>query len=617
MKAPPTISGYRFGAFELNLRSGDLSKNGRRIHLQEKPRSLLIALLERAGETVTRVELQKRLWADETFVDFEDGLNTAIRKLRETLGEASQTSEYIETIRGRGYRFIAKVESFTVKEPVAAKAENGQPGVKVRRGFWLRWQGISTAAFTLALVVAASMHFSKSIAAHKQISIAVLPIQNMTGDATREYFCTGLTEELIVRLGRLGDEQLRVIAPNSARTYANTSKTLKQIGDELNVDYVIEGSLQQDGNKIRLVVQLIHAEDQSRLWTNVYDSDLSDRFAFESSVANSVGHALSLRFPALTQVDYQPDQYEAHDAYLKGIYFLSLRSKSGFEQAIQSLSTAVAIDPKYADAYALLANTYNLMGQHGWMDAATAQSLGWASAQQALSLDPSLVEAHVALAVSYWNYQWDMKQAEAEFHKALALSPSNVDAHYWYGMLLLTESHFGEAEKQMKMALDYDPRSSIIRTNLGWLYYYEGHYQQAVNEYQEVLKENPDFLLAHGKLWLAYSMMGEKDLAWEQYSWVVHQVSEPEEQIKIHNAYKIGGYFAALRVNTLRNDMTDFSIPRDFAFTGDYPSALDFLERAYQTHQGWLVFVPNDPAFAPLRGDDRFKQIAAIVEPKR
>ncbi len=613
MKPAPPITGYRFDVFELNLRSGDLSKNGRRIHLQEKPRSLLIALLERAGETVTRGELQKRLWADETFVDFEDGLNTAIRKLRETLGDDSETSQYIETIRGRGYRFIGKVESFTLKEPVATQANQSQLS---RGSFWLRWQGMATAAFTLALLVAAGMFFTKSLATHRHISIAVLPIQNMTGDASREYLCTGITEELIVRLGKVGEQQLRVIAPGSARKYANTNKPLEQIGQELKVDYVIEGSLQQDGNKIRLVVQLIHVEDQSRLWTNVYDSDLSDKFEFESSVANSVAHALSLRVPTLTQVDYMPDKFEAHDAYLKGIYYLSLRSKSGFEQAIQSLSTAVAIDPKYADAYALLANTYNLMGQYGWMDAETARSLGWASAQQALSLDPTQVEAHVALGVSYWNYQWNMKQAEAEFHKALALSPTNVDAHYSYGMLLMTESHFSEAEKQMKMALDNDPRSFIIRTNLGWLNYYEGHYQQAVNQYQQVLSENPDYLIAHSKLWLAYSMMGENDLAWQQYSWIIHAVSEPEEQIKIQNAYKIGGYYAALRMSTLRNDMTDFSIPRDYAFTGDYPGALDFLERAYQTHQGWLVFVPNDPAFAPLRDDERFKQIAAITEPK-
>ena len=578
MKPAPTISGYRFDAFELNLRSGDLSKNGRRIRLQEKPRSLLIALLERAGDTVTRSELQKRLWPDETFVDFEDGLNTAIRKLRETLGDDSQTSRYIETIRGRGYRFIAKVESFTLKEAVAEKALGQAQHFEIgMRSYWLRWKILAPIGLLLTAIIAAGVFMLPYWNAPKRISIAVLPIQNMTGDAGREYFCTGLTEELIVRLGRLGDQQLRVIAPSSARTYANTNKSPQQIAHELNVDYLIEGSLQQDGTKIRLVVQLIHAEDQSRLWTNVYDSDLSDKFGFESSVANSVGHALSLRFPALSQVDYQPDKYEAHDAYLKGIYFLSLRSKSGFEQAIVSLSTAVAIDPKYADAYALLANTYNLMGQHGWMDAETARSLGWAAAQQALSLDPSLVEAHVALAVSYWNYQWDVKQAEAEFHKALTLAPTNVDAHYWYGMLLMTESHYAEAEKQMKIALDYDPRSAIIRTNLGWLYYYEGHYQQAVDEYQQVLNDNPDFLLAHGKLWLAYSMMGKNDLAWQQYEWVIRAVADPAEQMKVENAYKIGGYFAALRTNTLRNDLPDFSIPREYAFTGDYSSALDFF----------------------------------------
>ena len=614
MKPTTPITGYRFDLFEVNLRAGDLTRNGRRIRLQEKPRSLLIALIERPGETLTRAELQKRLWPDETFVDFEDGLNTAIRKLRECLGDDSQTSKYIETIRGRGYRFIAKVESFTLREPELTKPSPKLSGRAITP--WLSWQRLTLLALSAAQLIGIGIFLFHAWSMPKRVSVAVLPIQNMTGDPAREYFCTGLTEELIVRLGRLGDEQLRVIAPNSARSYANTSKSLQQIGKELNVDYLIEGSLQQDGNKMRLVVQLIHADDQSRLWTNIYDSDMSDKFAFESSVANSVGHALSLRVPSLSHVQYQPDKYEAHDAYLKGIYYLSLRSKVGFEQAIESLSNAVAIDPKYADAYALLATTYNLMGQYGWMDAETARSLGWASAQQSLSLDPTEVEAHDALGFSYWYYQWDMKNAEAEFNKALALSPENVNAHHWYGMLLMTEGRYAESEKNMKAALDDDPRSLTIRTNLGWLYYYEGHYQQSAAEYQKILTENPNFLGAHYKLWYVYSMMGDKEHAWQEFQWAVHSIAEPSEEMKVQSAYKIGGYNAALRAYTLKDDLSDYSIPRCYAFSGDQSSALEFLQRAYQTHQPWLVYVPQDPAFAPLHADEHFQQITSVTEPK-
>jgi TolB-like protein/DNA-binding winged helix-turn-helix (wHTH) protein/Flp pilus assembly protein TadD len=602
-------TGYRFSSFELNLRSGDLLRNGRPIHIQEKTRQLLIALLERAGETVTRAELQSRLWPDDTFVGFEDGLNTAMRKLREALGESTQSARFIETVRGRGYRFIAPIEILKLQKLVSAPVST-TPAKPHHLGKWL---GYALAGMALLLLGSAAILVRHYLFPHP-ISVAVLPINNLTGDTEREYFCTGITEELIDRLGRMGGEQLRVIAPSSAYTYAKTSKTTGQIGDELGVQYLLEGNLQQEGSNLRLDMSLVRINDQARIWTSIYNTGLNEKFAFESNVSSSVAHALSLQLPELGKTDYQPDRYEAHEAYLKGIYYLSLRSKLGFEKAVESLSNAVAIDPRYADAYGLLATTYNLMGQYGWMDTEQARSLGWAAAQQALSIDPAQVEAHDALGFSYWYYQWDMGRSEEEYRKALELEPTNVNAHHWYGMLLMTEGRFKEAESQMKDALNYDPRSFSIRTNLGWLYYYQGHYQQAATLYQQILSENPNFLGAHYKLWYVYSMMGEKEKGWQEFQWAMHSIAEPAEELRIDNAYKSGGYLAALRSYTVKNDLSDYSIPRCFAFSGDQNAALDFLERAYQTHQPWLVYIAADPAFAPLHGNERFRRIASIAE---
>jgi TolB-like protein len=451
------------------------------------------------------------------------------------------------------------------------------------------------------------------------ISVAVMPFVNSTGDPSREYICNGITEELIARLGAISPGRLRVIAPASARTYANTSKSLYQIGRELNVQYLVEGSLEQQGDEVRVSSQLVRIGDQSRVWADVYKGDLSDQFEFESSVADSVGHALSIHMPTLQQTQYRPGKFEAHDAYLKGLYFLSQRSKSGFGQAIESFSSAVAIDPKYAEAYAQLADTYNLMGQYSWMDPGTARSQGWAAAQQALSLDPSLAEAHAALGFSDWYYRWNPNEAEAEFRKAIALEPDNVNAHHWYEQMLMTTGRFNEAEQQMQAALDIDPRSPILRSNLAWLYEYEERFPEAIQQMQQVLADNPNFLAAHYKLWYIFAAMGDQTRAAQQFEWVLRGLSDPAMEQKTIAVYRTTGYPAALRAC---GNLTDHSYyvgskvdgARCLMALGDNAGALAVLEEAYRDHEGWMLYVEYDPAFIPLRSNPAFKQLIAEVK---
>jgi tetratricopeptide (TPR) repeat protein len=413
---------------------------------------------------------------------------------------------------------------------------------------------------------------------------------------------------------------LRVIAPASAQIYANSSKPAQQIGRELNVQYLIEGSLEQQGANVRVAAQLVRVDDQSRLWANVYEGDLSDQFEFEASVADSVGHALSLHVPSLVRAEYRPGKYEAHDAYLKGLYFSSQRTKQGFEQAIESFSTAVSIDPKYAAAYAQLADTYNLMGQYSWMNPPDARSLALAAAKQALSLDSSLGEAHAALGFSYWYYQWDFPAAEAEFRKAIALEPDNVDAHHWYEQLLMTDGRFPEAEQQIQAALDVDPRSRILRTNLGWLYEYEGRFPEAIAQVRGVLEENPNYLNAHYKLWYIYSAMGDRAHATQEFKWVVQGIADSEHAAKILNLMQSEGYPAALREFGLGDDQQYYGSMADgarcLASLGDNAGAFRMLENAYRIHEGWMVYIQADPAFAAMRADPRFQQLVAEVRKK-
>lgn len=627
----------RFGPFELDLQTGDLVRNGRCIALQGKPRSILIALVERGGTTVSRTELQTRLWPGETFVDFEDGLNTAMRKLRETLGDDPQNSRYIQTVRGLGYRFIAPIQEIETASQTASAAEAGPtavgavdsapvevlsaPPALAAASTSKRLPRLLIAALVLVLLLAIGLTVGlvrSRAAAAGRISIAVLPFVNMTGDPARDYLSSGITDELIARLDHLNSSQLRIIAPTSSRLYAGSNVPAAQIGQQLGVQYLIVGSLQQEGASVRLAVQLLRVSDQSRPWANTYDGDLSQQFEFESSVAESVCQALSIKVPALAHSLYQPGKYQAHDAYLRGIFAVSQRSREGLEQGIESFSEAVSVDSHYADAYAMLADTYNLMGQYNWMTQEEARNQGLAAARQALALDPNLAEAHAALGFSQWFYLWTPSTAEKEFRTAIELSPSNVDAHHWYAQMLMTEGRFDEAEQQLGAALDVDPRSPILRTNLGWLHYFEGRTPQAIAEIEEVVRENPDFLTAHYKLWYAYSASGDQANAWKQFQWVIRWDAGNGKTDPVFAAYRKDGYRAALNVYPATAGLDDHGslveAARCLAFAGDLDGALDYLDRARKAHEGWIIFAAKDPAFAALRGNQRFQQLTQLEQ---
>jgi tetratricopeptide (TPR) repeat protein len=253
------------------------------------------------------------------------------------------------------------------------------------------------------------------------------------------------------------------------------------------------------------------------------------------------------------------------------------------------------------------------------MDAGTARSQAWAAAEQALSLDPSLAEAHAALGFSDWYYLWNQSAAEAEFRKAIALEPENVNAHHWYEQMLMTTGRFNEAEMQMQAALDVDPRSPILRTNLGWLYEYEGRFPQAIQLIQQVLAENPNFLPAHYKLWYIYSAMGDRTHAAQQFEWVLHGLADPAMEQKIANLYQTGGYQVALRACGSMNT-TPYYVgskvdgARCLAALGDNAAALAALESAFRDHEGWMLYVDLDPAFKALRSEPAYQQLIAEVK---
>ncbi len=621
----------RFDEFELDLQSRVLTRAGQPVLLNPRTFDLLVYLAARPQQLVTREELINALWPD-SFVD-DGNLSQHVFLLRKALTESGGSARVVRTVPGRGYEFTARIEpaalalyapALPAQQDLQLHAAHSITRVVLEEEteedaprFRMRHLAFALGALAMLAVLTGAWVARRAwlVAHSKPLSIAVLPFANRTGDPNQDYVCSGLADELIGQLDRFPVRQLRVVAPDPSSI--NPAKAVSQFGRELGVQYVLQGSLQQQGAYVRVSAQLLRVADQSRVWSSVYDGDPSDEFVFESSIADAVEHALSLHLPPLARAAYRPEKFAARDAFLKGQYFFSKRTKPAFDRAIENFSSALAIDPKYAASYAQLASTYNLMGQYNWITSDSARSLGLAAAQQAVSIDPAQPEAHAALGFSYWYYQWNPTVAEREFRKAIELDHANVDAHHWYAQMLMTSGRFPEAEQQMQAALDIDPVSPILRTNQGWLSYYEGNSPQALQQIHAVLSVNPNFEPAHYKLWYVYSAIGDKDHAFHEFfPWFVGAIHDPAEEHRIQDAYNSGGYDAALREcgSDSRSSIgSSVDGARCLLALGDREGALALLQRAYQTHEGWILFVQVDPIFAPLHSDPRFQTIVQEI----
>src|SRR2546427_7700058 len=351
----------RFGAYEVDLRAGELRKKGVRIHLPQQPFQLLAILLEHPGEVVTRDDLQKRLWPDGTFVDFEQGMNAEVKRLREALGDSAENPRYIETLSRRGYRFIGSLAAS------AARIE----------------------------------------------SLAVLPLENLSRDPEQEYFAEGLTEALINTLARIGE--LRVVSRTSAMQYKGVRKSLRDIARELQVDGVVEGTVQRSGERLRISAQLLHASTDTHLWAESYDRDLREVLALQAELAQAIAREVQVKLTPQEQAHFaqvHPVDPEAYEAYLKGRYHWNRRSKAGLPLGVQYFQQAIAKDPTYAAAYAGLADCLSSFGWWGFVPPDEGCGKGKQLALKAIEMDPSLAEAHASLAWATIHYDYDFPTAE-------------------------------------------------------------------------------------------------------------------------------------------------------------------------------------------------------------
>ena len=627
----------RFAVFEVDLRAGELTKRGLRIRLQEQPFQVLAMLLEKPGELVTREELRTKLWSH-TVVDFDHGINKAINKIREALGDSAENPRFVETVARRGYRFLADV---TPIDPAAARqpgpaAEGPVPPtdsdrVEIRDArippkrphrlhAWISF------AFGLALVLAASLFWilhSQSDSPCKVCSLAVLPLESLSGDASQDYFADGMTDALITDLAQIS--ALRVISRTSAMTYKHVRRLLPQIARELDVEAVVEGTVSRSGEHVRITVQLIHVPDERHLWAQSYDGNLRDTIAMQNTVARAIAEQIQVTLNSREEAALKKSKTlkpEAYEAYLKGRYFWNKRTGEGLNKAIDYFQHAIDTDPEYATAYSGLADSYALLGdwEYGILPPQDAFPRAKAAATKALALDDNLSEAHTSLAFIQDLYDWGWVSAETEYKRALALNPGYATAHQWYAWHLVVMGRNGEAIAELEKAQSLDPLSLIISADLADVLCVAHLYDKSMQQSQKTIEMDPHFALAHYQLGQALEQKHKHDEAISEFRTAVElSAGNATFESQLANAYAVSGrkkeamkILKDLQSRPGQSASTDASIALIYVGLGDNDRAMIWLDKAHQARFNPSILMR--PVFDPLRSDPRFQDLLHRID---
>ena len=570
-EAAPSHPIARFGVFELDFRAGELRKQGMKVKLQERPLQILTLLLEHPGEVVTRGELRQQLWPADTFVDFDHSVNTAVNKLREALGDSAENPRFIETLPRHGYRFI-------FHSPKQSRESAAQP-----------------------------------TPLPEKLRLAVLPLENLSGDAGEEYFADGMTEELITHLACLNPERLGVIARTSTMKYKQTKKGIDEIGRELGVEYVVEGSVRRTRRTVRISAQLIQVSDQTHLWAQSFEPEMSGILAIQSKVAQAIATAIQVQLAPVhrgrSARTRSPASPEAYEAYLKGRYYLNRANPDDHKKALEYFHQATDEDPHYAPAYAGIADTYVFLAFYRGLPREWALKARNA-ATRAIELDPDLAAAHASLGTIKTLNDWDWAGAEAEFRRAIELDPGSPDAHGMYSLFLSFMGRHEHAIAEARQGRQLDPLSSNANNDLGYVLHVARRYDEAFEQIQKTLELDPNFFPAHVGLGHAYA-------AQAKYEQALAEFSKPGVMRVEHTAwvYALAGRKAEVR-KALAQALGDkepgpgsIAVAIAYYLLGEKEKAFEWLQRGYEQRDWIMIFLKTFPPLDPMRSDPRFQNI--------
>src|SRR5438128_7520114 len=600
----------RFGAYEVSLQSGEVRKAGLRIRVQQQPMKLLEILLERPGEVVTREELRSRVWADESFGDFDQAVNIAIAKLRSALGDSADNPRFIETLPKRGYRFIADVSVVDAdarpkrSEFAAGDLPATEPGDKLqgaglavapKRRLWPALRVIVALALVLGLPILAVWLFRSRGRAPTGIrSLAVLPLDNLSGDASQNYFADGMTDELITDLAQIS--ALRVISRTSVMVYKGARKPLPEIARELNVDAVVEGTVLRSGKQVRITAQLIQAPADKHLWTQTYEGDVSDTLALQKKVDRAMVEQIRIKLTPQEEAvlkNVKVVNPEAYENYLKGRYFWNKRTADGLKKATYYFNQAIESDPNYSLPYTGLADIHQLSDH---------PQLAREEVQKALDLDDQLPEAHNSLARLLYLFNRDWEGADREFKRALELDHNYAPAHHWYSMYLAVEGRKEQALAEAQKASELDPLSPVVGANLAKILQAAGQNDKAIEQAKKTLDLEPDSAVTHAVLGVVYQDKRMYAEAITEYKRAL-QLGGPPGEVRglLGYAYAVSGnrtdaekIIAELKALWPRHTHAALDLAVVFSGLGNKENALYWLEKAQEMHVSDLIGIRQD-----------------------
>jgi TolB-like protein/DNA-binding winged helix-turn-helix (wHTH) protein/Flp pilus assembly protein TadD len=617
---PPSI---RFGEeLELDRSAYQLRRSGRPVKLERIPLEILLLLTERPGQLVSRERIAERIWGKGTFLDVDNSINGAVRKIRQVLGDDPEQPRFIQTITGRGYRFVAPIlgpADAPAEKPGAAPPDPAPPRRRSRGR--LRLAGALALTLLLAAIVWFRERRPEPLAG--RVMLAVLPFQNLTGDEGQEYFSDGLTEEMITQVGRRDPAGLGVIARASVMHFKHTQDPPERIGRELGAQYLLLGSVRRDSSRVRVTAELIRARDHARLWAHQYDRQLSGLLTLQDEIAREITDAiqssLGTRAPTRGAAAGPAPAPDAYDLYLRGQFFFNKRTDADLRAAASYFEQAVQHDSGFARAWAALADADVLGAVYSIGPPQALVARARAAALEALALDSSLAEAHAALALIVQNHDWDWATAEREFRQAIALNPNYATAHHWYAEHLMWRGRFDEALRESERARQLDPLSLIIAADNGAILYFARRYDQAIDRLRSVRAVDPTMSRAH-LLIAVYADHGMLDQALAEEARWRPLVAAPIHWSALAYVYGRTGRTAEARhaiQELLRLSEREPLQARVFAWSyagvGDTAQTLAWLEKAYAEHSGELVALKVSPAYDFLREDPRFQRLLERV----
>jgi TolB-like protein/DNA-binding winged helix-turn-helix (wHTH) protein/lipoprotein NlpI len=573
----------RFGSFELDVRSRELRTGAARVRLQEQPFEILCMMLERPGAVVTRDQLRQRLWPDGTFVDFEHSLNAAVKRLRAALGDDADNPRFVETLPRRGYRFIAAL----------APEPGDGPGDGVPR-------------------------------------VAVLPFSNLSDEGSQEYFTDGLTEEMIAQLGQQSRGRIGVIARWSSMVFKGSSQGSREIGQALRAQYLLEGSVRREGDRVRITARLVEASSETHLWAETYERHLTDCLSVQADVAARIAQSLALELVPGQPLGVQgaSTSASAYQEYLKGRYLWNnpddegdRTRESALDRSLASFTEALRIDPRFAPAHAMVARVHIARAEYYLEPPRAALEAARSSAKRALELEPGLAEGFLALGDVRRMLEWDWRGAESAYTQSIALNPSQENAHRRYGAMLVAVSRWPEAVREAERAQELDPLCLVVATSAAWVRYLTGDYEAAMEHCRRTIDMDPRHLMAHRMLAAASLQAGRAPHALEVLA-AAHAAAprDPVAAAWLAHARAVTGdrtgamdLLAALRRLDRKQYLPPYHLALVHVGLGDADRAFAALEQATVDADPALGCVAVDPRFEPVRSDPRYARLVDLL----